>query len=339
MINANTPSSLTYINEEGVRLGTGAITKTFSDSYLYNLKTDMYEKDIINLIMKGEEINKNDESFKNIEYDVARRQVTNALVTVLKSQNVKIMSSPTRIVDALAVFMAKDLKAPGQPSKVFIYNDYIQHNSQNSDYKINNMRVDGLIARLFNAMIQIIYYGDPKKIIMNTKIVENSTGVFACLFTDCIDRISRISNIGTHRQKCMYLSSIYFLNNVLRKEINQTVRSYALKISGLTQKEAELLELQSKDNIYDNINTFVNGLADVLRLSGLKLDVVLNQWCWIYGASTYFGMELFTSLAGMISDSYIAYGINNSKTIQANGKEYYQRFMDAMMLLSNEVVR
>lgn len=335
----NDNNKLSYVNEDGHTIGHGAITKTYSDSYIYNLKSDMYEKDIVNLIMKGEPINKDDESFKNVEYDVSRRQISNALLTVLRSNNVVIMNYPSRIVDALSVFMAKDLKSGGKKSKVFIYNDYINHNTQNSDYKMNSMRIDAFIARLFNAMIQVIYYGDPKRIIMNTRIIENSTGVFSHLLCDCIDRICRISNIGTHRQKCLYLSSIYFLNNVLRKDISENIRKYAIKISGLTVKEADLLDLQTKDDMYLNINTFINGLADILKLSGLKLDVIINQWCWIYGSSTYFGLELFPALAAMVSDSYIAYGINNSKTIQANAKEYYQRFMDSMILLGNEVVR
>ena len=51
----------------------GEIAKTYASTFLYNKGS--YEKHIVNFLMTSKEIDKDSESFKDIRYDVKRRQI------------------------------------------------------------------------------------------------------------------------------------------------------------------------------------------------------------------------------------------------------------------------
>lgn len=302
------------INEETNE--TGKLTKTFSDTFLYNRSSDIYEKDLINFIMKGVPINKDDPTFDNVVYDIKRRQIVESLVKVLRSNDTIIMNSEKRMPKAFTVFTAKDIKQKNK-TKVFIYNDSIEHNESNSDYKLSNRNIDIFAAHLLDAATQIVYYAQPKRILLNHSIIEDGSFIFAKLFTNIIDFLFKIGNIGNEKGKVLYLSSMYYNVNILKKDITPSTRSLARRISGLTDREEKILLLQfNEEKGYVNIFEFISEIADTLKLSKLTIDTFIERWIFIYGTGTQFALELFPAFSAMITNAYIGCYINNQKTIE-----------------------
>ena len=182
-----------------------SLSKTYASTYLYNKGN--YEKNLVNFIMTAEEINKEDESFKDIKFDVKRRQIDNCLIKVLESNNVKLMIHPVPLPKAFKVFAASDLKTD-KKTRVFIDCTDIIKNVDGS-YKCYN--VDILIAYLVSAISNLIYYVDPKRIIMRREILDSGARCFSALFTYIIDYIYKISNTPMVKSKCQYLSARYYM--------------------------------------------------------------------------------------------------------------------------------
>lgn len=290
----------------------GAITKTFADSYLYNSAIEVYEKNIINFIMHGEEVNKQNSTFEDIRYEVKKRQVTNVLTKVLDSNKVILLMQPKPLPKAFKVFMTKDLKGD-KKNKVFIDADVVKL----IDGKYMCSNTDILVAYLLNAMNQIIYYTDPKRIVMRGEIIANGADMFSKLFTHIIDYLYKVSSTPNVRDKCLYLSSLYYLVCILKKDINDSNKHICKKISGLSEREEELLLIQlDQEKAFLNIRYFIEELSKILRLPKLTLDAFLEKWLYLYGVGTQFALELYPSFASMITNAYVGCYLNNQKTIE-----------------------
>ena len=83
----------------------GEIAKTYASTFLYNKGS--YEKHLVDFLMTSKEIDKDSESFKDIRFDVKRRQIDNCLYKILDSKNVKLMISYAGLIDTVYPFCCK----------------------------------------------------------------------------------------------------------------------------------------------------------------------------------------------------------------------------------------
>lgn len=285
------------------------IVKNYSNTYLYNLVN--YEDKLFNLIMKGERIDKNDPSFEDIKYEVKKRQVSNSLVKVLDSSNVVLLLSPQPMAKAFKIFAAKDVKEDNK-LKVFIEVDVIR--KIDGVYKCSN--VDILVAYLLSALNTFIYYVDPKRLIMRDEINNAGAKCFSSLFTHIIDYIYKISTTPSTRDKCIYLSSLYYIKNILCKDITDSVKTMCRRISGISEREEEIIWLQLDDEDFLNIKTFIDKVGAILKLPKLTIDIFVEKWIYLYGVGTQFALELYPAFATMITNVYVGCYLNNQKTIE-----------------------
>lgn len=289
----------------------GPITKSFANTYLYNMSSKQYEKGLMDFIMKAEQVNKLDPSFEDIKYEVKKRQVSSALVKVLESKQVILMIQDIPLPKAFKVFCAKDIKGDGK-LKVFINADVIK--KVEGKYKCTN--VDILIAYLVSAMNTLIYYSDPKRLLMREEIINNGASAFSSMFTYIVDYLYKISTVSSTRDKCQYLSSLYYMKNILQKDITDSMKHTCRRISGISEREEELLLMQLSDSAFDNINFFIQDVAKILRLPKLTIDAFLEKWLYIFGTGTQFALELYPSFATMMTNVYVGCYLNNQKTIE-----------------------
>jgi len=287
--------------------------KTFSSSYLYNT-TDLYERGLYEFIIKGDRINKNDESFEDIRYDVKRRQLASFLVRILDSNKVVLVTVPKGLPKSFKIICAKDLKGDNK-NKVFIDCTGLI-NMIDGKYKCDNTEI--LIAYLLSATNQYIYYIEPNRLLNNNKIVTSSTNAFALLFTHVIDYLFNISSIPGLKTQCLYLSSLYYSYNHLSKEINTLTKSLCKSIaSEITLREENIIFMQINPEVdFINIKTFINCISRVLKLQRLSVEILTEKWIYLYGTGTQFSLEMYVSFAKMITDAYIGCYINNQKTIE-----------------------
>lgn len=289
----------------------GHITKSFANTYLYNKASMQYEKRLMDFIMKAEQVNKLDPSFEDIKYEVKKRQVSNSLVKVLESNQVILMIQDIPLPKAFKVFCAKDVKGDGK-MKIFIDADVIK--KVEGKYKCIN--VDILVAYLVSAMNTRIYYSDPKRLIMREEIIKNGASAFSSMFTYIVDYLYKISTISSTRDKCRYLSAMYYIQNLLQKDVTDSIKHACRNIAGISEREEELLLMQLPDNAFDNINFFIQAVAKVLRLPKLSLDSFLEKWLYIFGTGTQFALELYPAFATMMTNVYVGCYLNNQKTIE-----------------------
>lgn len=289
----------------------GPITKTFANTYLYNMSSNQYEKRIMDFMMKGEQINKLDPSFEDIKYEVKKRQVSNSLVKVLESNQVILLLHDIPLPKAFKVFCAKDVKGD-KKMKIFIDADVIKK----VDGKYKCMNVDILIAYLVSAMNTRIYYADPKRLVMREEIIKNGSAAFSSMFTYIVDYLYKISTISSTRDKCEYLSAMYYMVNILQKDMTDSIKHTCRNIAGISEREEEILLMQLSDNAFHNIKFFVDDIARILRLPKLTLDALLEKWLYIFGTGTQFALEFYPSFASMMTNVYVGCYLNNQKTIE-----------------------
>lgn len=311
--------------------------KTYSDTFLYNKANLEYEQNLFHFIMKADRIDKSAKEFDDVKYDVKRRQVTNSLLKVLESPNTILLTNPAPLPKAFKSFVAKDVKGGGNDLKLFIDVSEIIKN-HNGVWKCNNP--DILIAYLLSGMNAFIYYKDPKRIIMHSDIILYGAKIFSKLYTFIIDYLFKISSMSDVKNKCLYLSSMYYLVNILSKDPEQA-KVTARRISGLTQREEEILYLQMPDDeesCFLNIKIFTENVSKALRLPNLTLDILVEKWLYLYGTGTQFALELYPAFASMISNVYIGCYINNQKTIEKVISSDLIQFTKAIMIIGDGAV-
>ena len=292
--------------------------KTYAGTYLYRQYHE-YEQKILTFLMKGTEIDRYTDDFDDIRYEVKKRQVSNSLVKILDSKSVVLIVGTEPMSKAFKVFCAKDVKGPRKDKmKVFIdCTNIIKVDPNSGKYTCTGNNIDILISYLVSAMHTYIYYVDEFRLTNNNKIMSTGAQVFASLFTHVVDYVCKISSMPSVKAKCLYLTSLYYLANVIGKDYNtESCRKIAKKISGLSDRDAGIVDLQIKSESMMNIKMFVEMLSDVLHIPKLTLDIILERWMTIYGTGTVFALEIFPAFATMITDAYVGAYLNNQKSIE-----------------------
>jgi hypothetical protein len=287
--------------------------KNYADTFLYNKGN--YEKKIFEFMMHSEYVDKSDPSFDDIRADVKRRQVTASLIKVLESNQTRLCINGEAMPRAFKVFVGKDIKGD-KSLKAFIDVTGIIK-KENGRYVYSSNDIDILISYLLSAMNAKIYYTDPAKLTNRTTLIDEGCKCFSSLFYYIIDYL-RINSIDNVREKCLYLATKYYQICLLGKEEGESVENRALKISGLSEKEAGLVNiyLEGIENPYLNIDTFIKAISAVLKSSTLTIDVFIDKWMWLFGKGTQFGTELYPAFATIITNAYVGAYLNNQKTIE-----------------------
>lgn len=294
------------------------MAKTYAATYLYS-KYSEYEKQLFSFIMTGTEIDKNTESFDDIKYEVKKRQVSSSLVKLLDSKEVILMVNETPLPKSFKIFCAKDIKGPKKNKlKVFIdCSNILTKDKSTGRYVCKGNSIDIFISYLVSAMHTYIYYADENRIISNSQIRNVGAKAFAQLFTHVVDYACKISSMQSSKSKCMYLASLYYLGNLLGVDhTSDRCRGIAKKISGLSEREAGIVDIQIKAESMMNIKYFIETVSKILHLNKLTLDVVVERWMSIYGTGTIFSLEMFPVFASTITDAYVGAYINNQKAIE-----------------------
>lgn len=286
--------------------------RTYGDTFLY--PKGNYEKAVYKFLMSANRIEKNDRSFEDIRYEVKRRQMYKSIINVLDHNNVVLLYNINDpLPRSFKVFTCKDVRAGDGKKKVFIDVSGII-DDKNGQYTINNRSVDTLIAYLLAAMVELIYYTDPTKIVNRNAIVTSGGESFAKLVFYIVDYL-RVGNVEKIREKVFYISSRYFEECLLQKS-GTTVENRAKNLSGLTTREIDVLNLYIEPNSFKNLDTFIRTLSKALKDERLDTTTFFEKWRWLYGPSTAFATELYTAFSKMLTDVYVAAYINNQKTIE-----------------------
>ena len=290
------------------------MAKTYANTYLYNKFP--YEEKLFKFIMTADQISTVDDKFEDVKYEFKKRQLSSALLKVLCSKNVILMIAKDNVPlnKQFRVFCSKDPKSKAPDLKVFIdCTGLIVIDEKTGNYTCR--QIDILISHVINAMVCMIYHKAEAQILTPT-IISMAMESFASLFTHIIDYLYKISTIPSTKNKCKYLACMYFTKNILNKDFNESYKAMASKVVDLSEREQDMIDVQMDENDFTTIKLFIEKLADMIKVPGLKVDNVVDKWMYLYGVNTIFALEYFPALSAMLTDAYIGAYINNQKTIE-----------------------
>lgn len=305
--------------------------KKFNETYLYKKMPD-YEKDIYSMIVKGERINKANDTFEDIKYEVKRKNVDSTLVKLLDSERIVLVIPNKPLPRSFRVVAAKDVRHD-KKIKVFIDCTGIILPTA-TGYKFANISsaVNIFISYLIAARTSFIMEAKPTLLTMNSTLTQSGTRTFAAMVNYVVDYIGKININISSRNKSLYLASIYYQVNLLGKDIeSKSVKETAIKIANISEREANIIELDFTQDSFKNIDRFVELMKDVLHVKGLTIDSFIEKWMFLFGTSTIFALELFPYFAQTISDAYIGAYLNNQKTIEKVTKQNMIEFTKTLI--------
>lgn len=286
--------------------------KNIDSSYFY---TDSnFDQNIMKMILHGKRLDKTSESYKMLYSDIKRFCKSSAVTSMLMSDNVVLVYNNQPMPRALKVMTVKDIKSNNKAYKIFIDVTEICSFTNENEFVIRELNF--METFLTVATVHMMYYTDPK--IIMSPLVGTATEIYVSLFRYILDYKYKISNSENKNNIAKYMISKFFLQNVLEKKDDDYSENICKRISGITNREIEILNIRlSKiENPFEDISTIIDCLSKVLEIRDLKLDVFVQGWLFLYGSGTHFAMELFTSLCELIIHTYNGTFFNNQKTIE-----------------------
>lgn len=295
--------------------------KLVSDSYLY--QESGYNKDLYIFMVGSARIDTLCKEFEDIVYNVRMRQVSPSLVKILLSNKIVLCIDNNKGMSrAFKVFQAVDPKCAVKEKKIFIDCTGLIE-LKNGVYSCKNIGI--LISYLVSAMCIGLYYGANSSILSDSILVKTSTAAFVdmCLYTMGFLKVP--ITIGTSKEDLAFILAEYFLFNVLQNANITANVAVAKSISGASAYQS--LHMQFADVLVDgkcNIDDFVRALQriyfnqtdDKMKESTLNTSSFVEKWAYLFGPSTYLGLEVFTSFSQALTDCYVGSYINQQNTIE-----------------------
>lgn len=309
--------------------------KRYNETYLYKKMPD-YEKEIQEMIIKGERIDKTHETFNDIKYEVKRKNVDSTLAKLLDSDRIVLVIPLKPMPKSFKIFTANDIRED-RKAKVFIDCTGIIKSTDGGYSLYNANSANILISYLVAGRTAFIMEAKPSLITLSSTLTMSGAKTFAALFNYIIDYIGKI-NINTDaRNKSLYLAVIYYQVNLLGKDLDsKSVKNTALNIAGISERESNVIEIDYEKDSFNDINEFIKLVNNVLHIKDLTIDAFIERWMFLFGTGTVFATELFVPFAQMITDAYIGAYINNQKTIEKIAKQNMIDFSKTIIRIGSE---
>lgn len=306
--------------------------RNFDDSLFY--EKGKYGSLLYETIIKADRIDKTSPAFEDVRYTIKRNQYTSSLPKVLDSRNVVLLLPNIPMPRSLKVFTQVDVKED-RKLKVFVdCSGYIKY--VDGVYVIPNDAVRPMVALLVNALNSLIYYSAPTRIINNTQMLNAGTSAFAKLAANIVDYM-RIGSATNIRQKILYISALYYQMIILGKEYSDSAKTRAIKISGLSASDCDVLETISHIIDIKDVETYVNSMSRAINTPALKLDNFLDKWTWLYGSGTQFALELYPAFGALLTNAYLISGFNKQQQIEKIAGRDMVDFTNALFRIGSEL--
>lgn len=317
--------------------------KTFSDSYIFNYDKNNSGKSIakeinkklIEYIMTAERLeNKRIDALSGIREEVKRQQTSSLLYSVLMRDDVVLCINTVELPRAFKCFEATDIKEGRNKKKVFIDVTGI-FKFNNGYYSCNNIFT--FITYLSEAVTYLLYRNDTIKFLNNSNITSLATECYIRCFTYILDYL-RMIGYSANRKKIEYLTGLFFLNNIMGKELNSYSKNLSAKICGIAPNEMKAYELYFNPEDFTNIDTYINMIVNNFKLDQLTTEVFISKWMYHFGKGTEYAIDLFTSFVNMVMSAYRgAYIVNQKQIEKCCGKAMVKLSASVMELGANNL--
>lgn len=318
--------------------------KTFSDSYLYNSAN--YSRDIFHYIMSADVIDKKSEAFSDILYQVKVRQINPVILKVLMSDKVLLCIAPKSMPRPFKVFRAINVKEGRRADKKIFIDCTGLIQMDGGVYRCKQIGV--LLSYLISAMVSILYYEMPDKVVRNATLTESGTEAFIDMMLYVLGYLNVPITYHDNKEKMAYVIGLYYQRCILCKTDMNSISQVAKKLSKLDAKKAEYLNVIFGtffgDKDYVNINDFIKEFAriflnqeeDSKDKRKLDIDTFTQRWMYAFGPGTYMGTELFPVFSSILTDCYVGAYINQQNTIEKIVRGNVAEFTTALLSLGSD---
>ena len=321
--------------------------KRMSDAYLYQI-TD-YGKEIFDYLMRSQRVDKNDNSFSDIIYDVKRQSAASILMKVLLSDKVVLLIDTKGLSRAFKVVYSKDPKN-GKLSKKKVFIDctgLIKYN--NGTYSCG--AISTLISYLFTAMTYIIYDNMPKAIISNATLMKTGAGAFADMMLFVLSYLKVPVTDSDNKEKMSFVLAEYFQACIVGRENGEITYNLAKSVSGIKEKKTcDHYHILFNKTLEPSctFDTFLAKFAEVFldqkegkispkNRAKLTTDAFAQRWMTCYGPSTFLGLELFVPFSEILTDVYVGGYLNQQNTIEkVVGGKNIVKFANELLKVGSE---
>lgn len=291
-------------------------TKTVDKCFIYQENKENFNKSIADSLLHSSIIDVNSSKFEDVKYEVKRRQISKYVYETLDNPRVKLIICKKALPRMLKVLTAKDIKKlTGNANNYITYVD-VTGIVEEENGVFTCERIDVLVALLFAASSNMLWYSGAYKINGGTSIKEAATICYARLFTNIINYLAKINSVPGQKNKCLYASGLFFLNNLYEENNFETNVAICKKEFDVSDREAELVNMYFKMDSLNSLDKFVESLRQILHLKDLDVANVIRIWVKLYTPGTIFGLEYFPSFSEMLTDSYSGCYLNNQATIE-----------------------
>lgn len=206
------------------------------------------------------------------------------------------------------------------------------------DDETSNVRIDAkkLYCMLEGAYLAIVAFEHQNQLVGKTITLSSGSEIYSSMFTKVLNKKYSLNIDKTKLHKVIYLSSKFYMINILGLKDSDMISNYAFKncANGNQFSIAEADDIFPQEG-YTNLETFINGLKTIelnLGMKDLTVRGYLESYINMYDSSNLLSLECFPYFmynilsvidGGYINNQYVLEGI-----VGDNGAKMYQNIVD-----------
>lgn len=288
--------------------------KKLNECYLYQMNLDKNNNNIKKYIMDCDRMDKSSPSFNTFKTYINSFINSKIIIDSTINSNNVVITLKSELPPAFNILTVKDIKNDNK-YKIFLnLGEYVKLNDKN-EYTILNRDIDKTISLLYGTINHSIYFGNYKKLIMKPELINSGAELFSSLYLYILNYLYKINHDQLLVAKIKYLTSKYFISNILN--CNPESSRVPNQLSRLSERQCDMIDLTIGDykDVYKNIKVFNDNLSKLININ-IRTDLFIEKWAFVLGVSTYYALEFFPIFATMISNVYVGSYMNNQKTIE-----------------------
>lgn len=295
--------------------------KSIENTFIYrhiNGGSNVITNNIVKTIKNGTILSKEnlEEAFliinKNFKFPL-KYAIMNAidrgeLVLAFSPQNVNIPTS-------FPFFLTRN--AQGKVVSVVLVSQYGKMNPETKDVEINAKK---LYCMMEGAYFAKVYFDHAVELKKRNVLITSGSSIYSNMFTRVLNKKYALNVDKTKQHKVLFLSSKFYLINLLGLPNNEMTSNYAMKncIGGNPFILREVDEMLV-DEDYRDIATFIQALARQelgLGMTDLQVRSFTEQFINMYDASALLSLEYFPSFVYTILSVINGAYINNQYVLE-----------------------
>ena len=314
--------------------------KTLEKTFLYNHlnKSNHITKNIANSLSKGDRLTYEnlEEAFmsimKNYKYPLKHK-----IIDEVKKGNIILVYSPRNVkVPQYIPFILTRDNNTNVVAIVFVDIWSNKRNDETGDVKIDPKKLYCLIEAAYLARVCYHYN---KQVSSKTPIITNGSAIYSQMFTKVLNKKYALNIDKNKYHKVLFLSSKFFITNILGIEDSDMVFNYCVK----NCPNANIFSLKEvneavDESDFENIKTFIKALARPstgLGMKDLTVRSYLEAFINMYDSTTLLALESFQYFIFNVNAVTNGAYINNQYILEEIVGPYGAKLYTAMMSIDN----